>query len=315
MVKYFCNRCLLEISKGRYAVAVKDPSGEQKQYHFCRTCYAVVQRVMDGMDDVVQPKAEAVAESEKVPTGPVEDSKVDAKPITQLVEDAQQEVVAWPKGKQEEEKLEPAPTETEQVKADPAPTVTEDVSTDADKDVKASDSKDDEKEEKKEPEQHPIVTPRVKPVIPAKTGVTVSSFHQQSQQAKSSEVKEPSRKIQLSESLPKRPTRRANLDNARRVLIDYYREVSATTTIQRHKIDYNNYYYTLNRYGSIPIKERYSEDAIKEKEWLDESGNKIDSQKLLSLYAAGFSIEELADREFHIDSMLVQDILTYYTGL
>lgn len=306
MVRYFCNRCQLEIEKAseRYAAAVKNPAGEQKQYHFCRTCYPIVQKVMDGMDDIGTQATSSGRDAIAGKLGLVGEGSSTVLPeetktsIQKSVEEAQQEVVAWPKGK-EPERLEPAPKDVTTPKADPTPTVIDG----------------DGEEPKGEDVVHPVVKPKPKAVLPGSDSkTTVSSFHEQSKAAQG-EKKEPQRKVELSDGLPKKPTKRANLDEVRRIMIDFYREVAVNTIIHRHKIDYNRYYYCVNRYGSKVIKERHTEDAIKEKVWTDTDGTKIDALKLISLYAAGFTIDELAEREFHIDSMLVLEILEYYTGL
>lgn len=119
-------------------------------------------------------------------------------------------------------------------------------------------------------------------------------------------------KITVRESLPKSKPNKNTIERVRRVLIDYYREVDCKATMQRNGITYNKYYQAVTSYGSQTVKDRY--DGYKrfaEKE----TGNSINAETVLSLYAGGFSLKDVGYEVGCDDISLIEEIIQYYTGV
>ena len=333
MIKYFCNRCDKNIEIGKFTMAIKDPKGEQETLHFCQPCMKILKPILNG-EEIKSAVSDIVKEIKVgAPQNDINEEDTEKTVITETVNNSQDSI------KEPEEKT--VITESVNDTKSEAKEVTENEPKAEERnveEVQEGTETSGTETEKKEPEVRPVAKPkpvippratpptkqttpkaiigkpRAKAVLPKKVNdntepVAVAKIPTKPVDDKKEDAYES--RVNLKTELPTPPNKKANLDGARRVLIDFYKGVAPKTTIQRQHIDSANYYYILKRYGSTIIRDRYTE----KKEWADPDGKSIKAMDLLSLYAGGFSIQRIADEEFYIDMDLVLEIIRYYTGI
>lgn len=329
MIRYFCNRCSKEVNENKTTITVWPDADLSVDYHFCADCYKVVSEVLN---------EKLVDKLKEIDKGPQEYyANLAEEPRAMQVPDEKDDipVVAQdPVPDKNDAAVTETSKDTDNSNAEPNK---EEVNTESGSGIGRSDNqpvqepkKVEEPEDSKKPAEEPketTVRQTETSVKEAGTAIKKSDDEQPKRVGRpkavakvpvaqpkrtipSTETEQFSSKVTLSNELPKPPTKRANLDRARRVLIDYYQGVAPKTTQGRNRMAAGDYYYILKRYGSQPIKDRYSEG----KEWT-ENGKAIKPLQLLSLYAGGFTMQRIADEELYIDIMTVQEIIHYYTGL
>lgn len=76
MVKYYCNKCGNEITKGLLKVVTADTKGDKKNYHLCATCTKEFIEFMQGTTESIDTYEEKVCEDtvSKGPPGLVENT-------------------------------------------------------------------------------------------------------------------------------------------------------------------------------------------------------------------------------------------------
>lgn len=323
MIRYFCNSCEKELSAKRFTAAVKDADGKQENLHYCADCMKYILPVMRGKYSIdLIKKLSSLQKEEKDKAAAMAALANASSKVTnnQDIVDANLRYLDDPKDEKEEDKVsEPEVKKpTKPVAKAVAKLPDEPVGTPIER--KEPDEKLYPKEDKEGDDK--IVDSVMAAVeeldkLLDKQAETTGNNESAEATYENDAYSEPQRRkgdsrVQLKEELPTPPRKSANVTKIRRILIDFYMGVSPKTTQARVNTDVANYYYTLSRYGSKQIADRYKDMKVK---WTDEKGQTIKCSEVLSLYAGGFSLEQLAESEFDTDVLFIEKILRYFTGL
>ena len=119
-------------------------------------------------------------------------------------------------------------------------------------------------------------------------------------------------KMQIKEELPGRPLSEKDVPKIRRILIDFYREVSPKTTQARLGMDNLTWKRWVTKYASTTVLARWNEY----KRFAEPGKEKaVDTDKVLTLAGGGFPVREIAKEVDCDDQLLIDEILQWYTGV